>query len=152
MLPMIRRAADDSLMVTELYISHLCTEKNTSHVFTEIIRPSHKNIDYNCCLAYRSVQHIFIPYDTIIRLFKPRLAARCRIQAQNSVCNKVCAGYQLNYYLIIYKYYNMYLAESKVETYIHVNIQCNIFDVRLSFNLLKVITVLLKCILENCLW
>lgn len=43
----------------------------------------------------------------------------------------------------------MYLAESKVETYIHVNIQCN---VRLSFNLLKVITVLLKCILENCLW
>lgn len=46
----------------------------------------------------------------------------------------------------------MYLAESKVETYIHVNIQCNIFDVRLSFNLLEVITVLLKCILENCLW
>lgn len=46
----------------------------------------------------------------------------------------------------------MYLAESKVETYIHVNIQCNSFDVRLSFNLLKVITVLLKCILENCLW
>lgn len=35
----------------------------------------------------------------------------------------------------------MYLAESKVETYIHVNNQCNIFDVRLSFNLLKVITV-----------
>lgn len=31
----------------------------------------------------------------------------------------------------------MYLAESKVETYIHVNIQCNIFDVRLSFNLLN---------------
>lgn len=92
MLPMIRRAADDSLMVTELYISHLCTEKNTSHVFTEIIRPSHKNIDYNCCLADRSVQHIFIPYDTIIRLFKPRLAARCMIQAQNSVCNKVCVG------------------------------------------------------------
>lgn len=108
---MIRRAADDSLMVTELYISHLCTEKNTSHVFTEIIRPSHKNIDYNCCLAYRSVQHIFIPYDTIIRLFKPRLAARCRIQAQNSVCNKVCVGYKLNCYLIIYKYYNMYLGK-----------------------------------------
>lgn len=46
----------------------------------------------------------------------------------------------------------MYLAESKVETYIHVNIQCDIFDVRLSFNILKVITVLLKCILKNCLW
>lgn len=41
----------------------------------------------------------------------------------------------------------MYLVESKVETYIHVNIQCNI-----SFNLLKIITVMLKCILENCLW
>lgn len=115
-----------------IYISSLHGEKYFAR-FTEIIRPSHKNIDYNCCLAYRSVQHIFIPYDTIIRLFKPRLAARYRIQAQNSVCNKVCAGYQLNCYLNKYEYYNMYLTESKVETYIHVNIQCNIFDVQSSF-------------------
>lgn len=52
-----------------------------------------KNIDY-CCLAYRSVQHLFIPCDTIIRSFK--LAARYRMQAQNSVCSKVCAGYQFD--------------------------------------------------------
>lgn len=91
-----------------------------------------KKIDY-CCLAYRSVQHLFIPCDTIIRSFK--LAARYRMQAQNSVCSKVCAGYQFDCFLIKYKY-----TESKVETFNHVNIRCNVFDVHLSSNYLFNIT------------
>lgn len=50
----------------------------------------------------------------------------------------------------------MYLTESKVETFNHVNFRCNILDEHLSFNyfliLLKIILVMLKCMLENLSW